>query len=182
MGSGFTAKYRKQLILRWQESIKRADIVCNSIFEFQEMFGDNFKIREWHANDLPPDHYSTDNALIMQKSKRFVFFIDPDSLAQNWIRKQYKSANIRFTKMTDGNFKRTLEIGIDLGQQILVENMSDNWSVELESLVKKEISKFGNTKMIKFCRRQLKYDANFNLFLATNNSQPKLDANITNHI
>jgi hypothetical protein len=72
--------------------------------------------------------------------------------------------------MTDSNFKRTLEIGIDLGQLILVENMSDNWSVELESLVKKEISKFGNTKMINFCRRKVKYDLNFNLLLATNNS------------
>jgi hypothetical protein len=72
--------------------------------------------------------------------------------------------------MTDSNFKRTLEIGIDLGQLILVENMSDNWSVELESLVKKEISKFGNTKMINFCRRKVKYDSNFNLLLATNNS------------
>jgi hypothetical protein len=81
MGSGFTAKFRKQLILRWQNCLKKADIGFNSNFEFQEMFGDNFKIREWHSNDLPPDHYSTDNALIMQKSKRFVYFIDPDSQA-----------------------------------------------------------------------------------------------------
>ncbi len=124
LGSGFTAKYRKQLINRWQDNIKKADITCNSVFEFQEMFGDNFKIREWRENELPLDHYSTDNALIMVKSKRFIFFIDPDSQAQNWIRKQYKT-NIRFTKMTDSNFKRTLEMGIDLGQLILVENMSD---------------------------------------------------------
>ena len=146
------------------------------------MFGDNFKIRDWHSNDLPPDHYSTDNALIMAKTKRYCFFIDPDSLALNWIRKQYKKANIRFTKMTDSNFKRTLEIGIDLGQIIVVENVSNKWCVELESLVKKEITKFGNTKMIKFCRRQLKYDPNFNLIIATNTAQPYLDANITNHI
>ena len=55
--------------------------------------------------------------------------------------------------MTDTNFKRTLEIGIDLGQIIVVEGMSDIWCVELESLIKKEISTFGNNKMIKFCRR-----------------------------
>lgn len=60
--------------------------------------------------------------------------------------------------------------------------MSNHWSVELESLVKKEISKFGNTKMINFCRRKIKYDPNFNLLLATNTAQPNLDANITNHI
>jgi len=36
--------------------------------------------------------------------------------------------------------------------------------------------------MIKFCRRQLKYDPNFMLFLVTNMSVPNLDSNITNHV
>lgn len=36
--------------------------------------------------------------------------------------------------------------------------------------------------MIKFCRRQLKFDPNFTLFLVTNLTAPHLDANITNHV
>jgi len=81
LGSGFTAKFRKHIIGRWQSIIMACDISVNAKFDFQEMFGDNFKLREWHGNDLPPDHYSTDNALIMTKSKRYPFFIDPDQLA-----------------------------------------------------------------------------------------------------
>jgi len=115
MCSGFTPKFRKNIISRWQACLLKESITYNSVFEFQEMFGDNFKIREWHENELPPDQYSTDNALIMCKSKRYQFFIDPDLLAQNWLRKQYKKAGIRVTKMTDPNFRRNLEIGIDLG-------------------------------------------------------------------
>lgn len=84
--------------------------------------------------------------------------------------------------MTDINFRRTIEIALDLGQIILVENVGEKWAVELESLIKKEISKFGNTKMIKFCRRQLKFDSNFNLILATNLPHPRLDSNILNHV
>jgi dynein heavy chain, axonemal len=49
-------------------------------------------------------------------------------------------------------------------------------------LIKKEVSSFGNTKMIKFCRRQLRYGNDFTLFITTNLSAPKLDANITNHV
>lgn len=81
MGALYTAKYRKKLVFRWQDCLKKLEVPFNDIFEFQEMFGDNIKIREWHANELPPDHYSTDNALIMTKAKRYVFFIDPDNLA-----------------------------------------------------------------------------------------------------
>ena len=36
--------------------------------------------------------------------------------------------------------------------------------------------------MLKFCRRPLKYDPNFDLFLLTNLSKPHYDCNITNHV
>jgi hypothetical protein len=77
MGSAFTAKHRKAMLPRWQECLRKEDIHHSELFEFQEMFGDNLKIREWHANDLPPDSYSTDNAIVMIKTKRFQFLIDP---------------------------------------------------------------------------------------------------------
>lgn len=73
----FTQKYRQRLVIMWQKCLKRAELNCNEIFGFQELFGDNFKIREWHANLLPPDTFSTDNALIMEKTKRYPLIIDP---------------------------------------------------------------------------------------------------------
>ena len=48
------------------------------------------------------------------------------------------------TKMTDPSFKRTLEIAIDLGKLVLIENMLEHVDVHIESLVRKEITKYGN--------------------------------------
>lgn len=70
--------------------------------------------------------------------------------------------------MEDPLFRRSLEIAIDSGHMLLVESLGEDWNVELQSLIKREVTKFGQTKMIKFCRRQIKYNPNFKLFLATN--------------
>lgn len=84
--------------------------------------------------------------------------------------------------MIDPGFRRTLEIAIDLGKIVLVENMNEKVDVHIESLVRREITKYGNQKMLKFCRRPLKYDPGFDLFILTNLSKPHYDCNITNHV
>lgn len=89
MAGVFTQKFRQDMITSWQECIKKADLQCSEIFGFQELFGDNFKIREWHANQLPPDTFSTDNGIIMNKTTRYRLIIDPQQLAWNWMNKQY---------------------------------------------------------------------------------------------
>ena len=86
------------------------------------------------------------------------------------------------TKMHDPGFKRTLELAIDLGKIVLIENLGEKIDVHIESLVRREITKYGNQKMIKFCRRPLKYDENFDLYVLTNLSKPNYDCNITNHV
>ena len=67
------------------------ELACNDTFNFQELYGDNAKIREWHANSLPPDTFSTDGALVMEKTKRYPLLIDPQQQAWNWLKKQQNS-------------------------------------------------------------------------------------------
>jgi hypothetical protein len=40
------------------------------------------------------------------------------------------------TTLKDPNLRKTLEIGIDMGKQILVENIPERVDVHIESLVK----------------------------------------------
>lgn len=77
-GGPFTYSYRRQLIDKWhKKALTPNEMTVNDNFQIQELFGDNFKIKEWHANGLPKDLLSTDNALIMEKSKQYPMFIDP---------------------------------------------------------------------------------------------------------
>jgi hypothetical protein len=40
------------------------------------------------------------------------------------------------TKLTDPNFKRTLEVAIDMGKLVIVEDVPEKIDIHLESLVK----------------------------------------------
>ena len=86
------------------------------------------------------------------------------------------------TKVSEHNFKRTLETCIDYGKLALVENIGEEIDVHIESLVRREITKYGNQKMIKYCRKPIKYEPNFNLIILTNLTKPHYDPNITNHL
>jgi len=118
----------------------------------------------------------------MEKTKRYCLCIDPQMQASNWLKRQYASLGMITTKMTDGPFKRTIEIAIDLGKMVMIENVGERVDVHVESLIRKEITKFGDQRMIKLCRRQLKYDPNFHMIMVTSLGKPHYDVNITNHI
>jgi dynein heavy chain len=84
------------------------------------------------------------------------------------------------TKYSDSMFKKTLEIAIEMGKPVMVENIEDKIDLILHSLLKKDIIKHGNQRLIKFCRKSYKFDKNFDLFLITNHKAPHFDVNISN--
>lgn len=83
-------------------------------------------------------------------------------------------------KQSDPPFKKRLEIALEMGKCIMIEALPEKVAVQVESLIKKKIGHFGDTKMIEYCRRQLKYDSNFYLVMTTNLAKPHFDVNITN--
>ena len=187
MGSAFTQKYRNKLTEKWQECLKKVGLPCNEVFNFQELYGDNAKMRSWHANTLPPDTFSTDGALVIekQKAKRYCLLIDPQQLAWSWLKKQYPQGGpqeVKIMKMTDANFYKSLTLAIEGGAFVIIENLPENPDVHIESLIRREITKSGNNKMIKFCRRNVKYDSQFRLLMLCNLSRPHFADNITNHV
>jgi len=48
--------------------------------------------------------------------------------------------------------------------------------------MKKQVSKYGGSRMIEFCRKSYKFDKNFKLFVVSSHPRPHFDVNITNHI
>lgn len=49
--------------------------------------GDAVKIRKWQIHGLPRDGLSIDNGVIVEYSKRWPLFIDPQGQANKWIKK-----------------------------------------------------------------------------------------------
>ena len=86
-------------------------------------------LRSWQLAGLPTDELSTQNGIIMSKSRRWPLFIDPQSQANKFIKnlskdKELGSINVMDTiKLTEKNYLRGLINGVRFGKWILLENV-----------------------------------------------------------
>jgi dynein heavy chain len=83
---GFNQRYRNKLIQRWAKTLTEEGFQCSKEFVFTELFGDSYKIRKWHLNQLPSDSMSVNNALVVEKTKRFSLLVDPQVQGITWLK------------------------------------------------------------------------------------------------
>ena len=109
--------------------------------------------------------------------------IDPQMQGVTWLKNQFDGAGtLTVTTQTDNQFKKLIELAIDMGQTVIVEHIEEHIGSNLQSLMKKQVSKYGGQRMIQFCRKSYKYDQNFKLFVISSHPRPHFDVNITNHV
>ncbi len=73
----FTKQYRVNCINSWLQLLKTFEVQVAENFSLKEVLGDDVKIREWHLKELPTDDFSSENAIILENSKRWPIMIDP---------------------------------------------------------------------------------------------------------
>ena len=116
---------------------------CSQHFVFSELFGDSYKIRSWHENELPEDQLSVNNALVVEKTSRFCLLIDPQGQASAWLKKQHEDGRgLNVIRQADPKFKRIMEASVEAGKCVIVEGVHDFIDVPLQSILKKTTQKY----------------------------------------
>ena len=78
---------------------------------------------------------------MIDQGRRWPLCIDPQGLANKWIRAMNKEAGLLVVKLTDGNYLRTLENAIQFGKPVLLENVMETLDASLEPLLQKQTFK-----------------------------------------
>ena len=78
----FTADFREEAIINWRNKATEMKINISPNFSLTETLGDPVNIRNWRIFGLPADAYSTDNAIILNSSRRWPLMIDPQGLGR----------------------------------------------------------------------------------------------------
>lgn len=73
----FTAKFREMIIVEWVAKCRSYQIPSSETFNLLTVLGDPVKIRSWNIDGLPSDQFSIENAIIVNKSRRWPLLIDP---------------------------------------------------------------------------------------------------------
>ena len=121
---GFSQRYRARLIQKWAKALTDEGFQCSKEFIFTELFGDSYQIRKWHLNELPHDHVSINNALVIEKTKRFCLLIDPQMQGVTWLKRQHEATGtLTATRQSDPQFRKAVEMAIDMGRTVVVEQV-----------------------------------------------------------
>jgi len=138
---------------------------------------DPVKLRSWQICQLPSDSLSTQNAIIMDNGRRWPLLIDPQAQANRYIRAMSKDPNFApngmdVVKLSDKNFLRTLENGVQFGRWVLLENIQETLDAALEPILLQLKFKQGGQEMMKLGDNVIPYNDQFRFFMTTKLSNP----------
>lgn len=168
----FTGVYRDELCDTWLERANLLGIPVSQKFSLAYTLGDPVKIKQWQTQGLPTDPVSVNNAILIDKCRRWPLMIDPQMQANQWIRKMEEKNSVMISTMRNSNLLRVLENCIRLGKPLLLEDLSEQMEPALEPVLQKAVFKIGSRVLIRLGDTDVDYDSNFKLYMTTKLPNP----------
>lgn len=131
------------IINEWKTLCNGLEIPSSESFSLIDILGVPIKIQNWTINGLPMDSFSIDNAIIMDGSQRWSLLIDPQGQAHKWIKTMEKSNDIIIDKLTNPNYMKSIEVGIEVGKPVLIENVLEDLEPPLDPVLLKQTYRQG---------------------------------------
>ena len=75
----FTSHYRQLLEGEWVLKLAVVGVPHTEGITMRNFLGESIKIQQWNISGLPKDDTSTENGIIIDKSRRWTLMIDPQT-------------------------------------------------------------------------------------------------------
>ncbi|TGZ66131.1 hypothetical protein CRM22_005485 [Opisthorchis felineus] len=170
----FPGKYRIDMSNEWVTKLREHGVphTTDPSPTLVQTFGDPVKLRNWHIFGLPKDTLSIENAVIVQFSRRWPLFIDPQGQANKWIKALGSAEGMIVLKMSDKDFLRNLENTIRFGKPCLLENVGEELDPALEPILLKQTFKHQGATVIKLGDAIIPYHDDFRFYITTKLPNP----------
>jgi dynein heavy chain len=169
----FTATFRREVVAEWQEqAVARAIPSSGADVGLTSTLGEPVKIRSWNISGLPTDSFSVENGIIISNSRRWPLMIDPQGQANVWVRNMEAENKLVVMKLTDSDYLRQLEIALQFGTPVLLENVQEELPAALEPVLLRQTFKKGGTIMMKLGEAVIEYSPKFKFYMTTKLRNP----------
>lgn len=98
--------------------------------------------------------------------------VDPQLQGITWIKEKEKDHNLKILRLGSKHINRDLEISIENGYSVIIENMNERIDAILMPVIARQYIKRGKNYIIKFAGKDLTLSPDFKLFLHTKLSNP----------
>jgi len=174
-GGAFTGEYRTQFEQLWLKTEDELKITHKAGASLINVLGEPVTIQQWSVYGLPNDNLSVENGIITANARRWPLMIDPQRQANKYIKSYGKVASdegMSVCKLSDSNLLQTVELGIQFGKWVLLENIGEAMDPALEPVLQQQKIKKGSSYVIKLGDKEVDYDMKFRFFMTTTLSNP----------
>ena len=100
--------------------------------------------------------------------------IDPQGQANKWVKKMEStsSTSLRVVKLNQATFARTLEMALQIGSPVLIENIAETLDPILEPILLKQIVTTSGKSTVRFGDATVEYNPQFRLYMTTKFRNP----------
>ncbi|CAI5743819.1 unnamed protein product [Peronospora destructor] len=175
---------RKVLIQDWRDILESMGISTKAQLSFVDYLSRPNEQLEWQMSDLPSDELCHENAIILQRFRRFPLIIDPSGQANNFIMKYYSlktNTKIAQTSFLDSSFMKVLASAIRFGTALLVHEV-ENIDPILNPVLNRELYKTGGRVLIRLAGEEIDYSPDFRLFLITRDPSCRFSPDICSRV
>jgi len=123
------------LIDEWNQMCSKTNIPCSKQFSLIHTLGEPVLIREWNIFGLPADNFSVENGIIVFSGTRWPLMIDPQGQANKWIKALESTNNISVIKLTNSNYTTSIQLAIEHGLPVLLENVQEDIDASLGNIL-----------------------------------------------
>ncbi|XP_025097584.1 dynein heavy chain 1, axonemal-like [Pomacea canaliculata] len=178
----FTGEFRQEMTAEWIRQLDKYNVPHTEHPNLVDTMSDPVKVRNWQIAGLPKDNLSVENGVIVQFSRRWPLFIDPQGQANKWVRNMGKDDGIDVVKLSDKDLLRVLENAIRFGKPCLIENVGTELDPSLEPVLLKQVYKQQGNLVIKLGDNVVPYHYDFRLYVTTKLPNPHYTPEISTKV
>ncbi|XP_031341052.1 cytoplasmic dynein 2 heavy chain 1-like [Photinus pyralis] len=159
------------ILEKWQE------VLGATKFSLEEFLGSEREQLQWQTEGLPADQLSLQNAVIILNTSVTPLFLDPSSIASDWIKAHLKSKTVEIVSQDSPKFNTVLELAIRFGKFLIIEEV-ETISPTLFPILRKQFVDQGDRKSVHLNGKLVDYHNDFKLILSCRNAQLQLSADL----
>ncbi len=171
----FTSAYRHSLLADWRAWLQENALAHSEGCNIRSTLGDAVQIRAWNIAGLPTDEVSTENGIIISKSRRWPLMIDPQGQASRFITKlgfnKFENG-LDIVKLSDKGFLQAFENCVRFGKWVLLEDVGESLDPALEPLLLQQIVNVKGVPHIRIGDVQVPYNDQFHLYITSKLPNP----------